>query len=166
MRVRERVWWMCVCVSSCSWVLLAYVHVCLSVYMHVHTVCMCLYINMCIWLRVAAAMDPFGEIQTHSWDPNQVTGDPDPIWIRIRCGSDTLAIRKPTNGIIWRFIPVRAVETRWRFGSKIASFHVSFCLCLIFLFTVVTRYLYFSLIISCDYLMIYQCDYLYHFMRH
>ena len=47
-----------------------------------------------------------------------------------RYGSDTQAIRKPTNGMIWRFVPVRAVETRRRFGSKIASFHVSVSSCL------------------------------------
>ena len=42
-------------------------------------------------------------------------------------GPDTQAIRRPTHGMISRFVPVRAVKTRRRFESKIASFHVSAC---------------------------------------
>jgi len=54
-----------------------------------------------------------------------VTGDPDLIRIHIHCRLDTLAIRRSIHRMIPRFIPARAVKTRRRFGSKIASFQVS-----------------------------------------
>jgi len=82
--------------------------------------------------------------------------DMDPLQdIRIctRYGPDTLAIRRPIHGMIWRSIPLRALKTRRRFGSKTASFHVSVCSRVIFLFTVVIGYLCFTYIISCDHLL-------------
>ena len=62
--------------------------------------------------------DLFGKIRT-------VVGDPDSIRIRARYGSDTQAIRRPIHVMIRRSVTVRAVKTRWRFGSETASFHVS-----------------------------------------
>ena len=54
------------------------------------------------------------------------------IWIGARYGPNALAIRKPTHGMIRRSVPVRAVKTRRRFGSKTASFYVSVCLLVYF----------------------------------
>ena len=76
-------------------------------------------------------------LQTHSYDPNSAMG----VHICARYGPDTLAIRRPTQEMIQRSIPVNAVETR-QFRPKIASFHVSVCSCIIFLFTVVSWRLY------------------------
>ena len=70
-------------------------------------------------------------IRTHSRDS-------DPIRIRVRCGPDTITIRIPIYGMIQRSVPVRAVKTRRWFGSKIISFHVSVCSCIIFLFIVIS----------------------------
>jgi len=80
------------------------------------------------------------------WDPDRLQK----IQNCVRCGPDTLAIRKSTHRTIQRSIPVRAMKARRRFWSKTASFLVSVCSCAIFLFTVVTGYLCFICIISCD----------------
>ena len=47
-----------------------------------------------------------------------VTRDLDPIWIRIHCVPNTLAIQRPTDGMIWGLVPVHAVKIRRRFGPK------------------------------------------------
>ena len=52
--------------------------------------------------------------------------------------------------MIQRFIPICAVKTRQRFASKITSFYVSVCSYVISLFTVVSRCLYVTRIISCE----------------
>jgi len=118
----------CACIMWCVWVLIP-----LSLY---------------TWLRVAA-------MQTRSWDPNLITEDQNPIRTCVCCGSDRLAIRRPINGMIRRFLPVRAVKTRRWFGSKTASFHVSVCFCVIFLFIVINAYSCSIHIISCDHLIYY-----------
>ena len=82
-----------------------------------------------------------------------ITEDPDPlqeIQICARYGPDTMAIRKPTYGMIQRFVPVRALKTRWRFRSKIASFHVSVYSCVIYR---CQKYIYVTCFISCDHLL-------------
>ena len=114
---------MCVCVSVCT---CRYVYVC--------GVCMCTDVCSCefIWL-VACYNDADSFVQSEP-----VTGDPDPIRIRVSCGPDIQAIRRPTHRMIQRFVLVRAVKTGWQFGSKTASFHVSACFCIISLFIVVS----------------------------
>jgi len=97
-----------------------------------------IFICMC-WLRATA-------FRICSVRSGPVAGDPDPIRIRARCGPNTMVIRRPMSGMIRRPVPVRAVKTRRRFGSETASFHVSVCFCLIFLFTVV--YMYYVLLLS------------------
>ena len=82
--------------------------------------------------------------------PNLVTEDPDPIWNRVHCGADTQAIWIPTHGIIWRFVSVRTVKTRWRFGSETVSFHVSICSCVFSYLPLSVGSLYVTCIISCD----------------
>jgi len=82
---------------------------------------------------------------------------PNPIRICIRCGADTLVIRRPTHKMIQRSEPVHAVKTRRRFGPKIVSFYVNICSCVIFLFTIVNGYLYFTRIISCERLVHFTC---------
>jgi len=121
---------MCICkcvLCMCVY----YVNMCVHVYL---CTCVCLYINACVWLLVIA-------IRTRSWNLNP---------IRVRCEADTQATRRPTHEIIWRSVPVRAVKTRRRFGSKTTSLHVSIYFCVIFLFTVVSEYLCFLRIILCE----------------
>ena len=92
------------------------------------SVCMCgclVYIYIYLFVRLRATV-----FRTR-------LGDPDPIRIRVRSGPDTMAIRRPIPGMIRRSVPVRAVKTRWRFGSETASFHVSVCFCLISLIIIV-----------------------------
>ena len=110
--------------------------------MHVWVLCM----YLCLYVCDGCVLQYFRPVW---WDPNPASGDPDPIQIRARCGPDTMAIRRPIHGMIRKSIPVRAVKTRWWFGSKIVSFHVSVCFCLISLFIVVNMYLFYQ----CDYLM-------------
>ena len=56
------------------------VHVCVGVLRWVLSVY--IYIYLYVRVRVAA-------FQIHSVRSGPVTGDPDPIWIRARCGPDT-----------------------------------------------------------------------------
>ena len=74
-----------------------------------------------------------------------VTGDLDLIQIRVHYKPNTLAIRRPTHGMIRMFVPVRTVKTIQRFGSKTASFHVSVFSCIIFL-SIISLYIYILLI--------------------
>jgi len=117
---------MCIHVWVCVYIIYMYVHtyiymyVCVGIRVCMYYVSMCvcvrmrLYIILCVRLRVVA-------IRTRSWDPNLLHE----IQICARCGPETLAIWRPIHGMIWKFLPVRAVKTRRWFGSKIASFHVS-----------------------------------------
>jgi len=157
----------CTCVCMCGYVYImcmyvysyicmyvgVYVCVCtcgVHVWVHVLVCCVCVLIlislSVCVWLRGIAISNSFVQFEP-------VTGDPDPIRIRIHCGPDILAIRRPTHEMIRRSVLVRAVKTKLRFGSKIALFYVSVCSCVISLFTVVTGYLCFTRIISCDHLI-------------
>ena len=155
MRVRECVWWMCVCVSSCSWVLLAYVHVCLSVYMHVHTACICLYINLCM-LAWYSDTNPFGKIQT-----------------RYRRFGSVLAV-EPMLGQFedrpmgWSRNPYWFVQWRSDGNSVLRLRHFKWVFALLSFF-----YFLLSIIFICYlYHFIWQSDildqydYLHHFMRH
>jgi len=105
--------WICVC--KC-------VHV--SVWGDMYIMCTYVFVYQRVGLHVTA-------IRTHSRDP-------DPIRICVRCGADTLAIQRPTHRMIRRSVPVRAMKTRRRFGSKTASFHMSICSYIIFLFIIVS----------------------------
>jgi len=80
-------------------------------------------------------------------------------------GFDTLAIRRSTHGMIRRFVAVHAVKSKWRFGSKAASFHVS-------VYSYVFSYVLLPVgvsvstrVISCYYLIyLTMYDYPYHFI--
>ena len=76
----------------------------------------CVRVYVAVFRTLLVRSDPFKE-------------DTDPIRIGARHGSDIQAIRRPILGMIQRSVSVRAVKTRWRFGSKTASFHVSVCYC-------------------------------------
>jgi len=96
--------------------------------------------------------------------------DPDPLQetqIRARYGSDTLAVRRPTHGMIRRFISVRVVKIRRRYGFKTASFHVSVCSCAIF-FNYHCHWIsvFYSYYFMWPFDILYQHVYLYHFMRY
>jgi len=106
-------------------------------------------VSSCVRLRVAV-------LWTRSYDPKPVTGDPDPIQICVRCGFDTLPIRRPTHEMIQRSILVRAVKTRRRIGSKIVSFHVS-------IYSYVFSYLL-SPVGNCVSIRIISCDRLIYFI--
>ena len=93
----------------------------------VYIVYLCGRVSMCVRLYVAA-------FRTHLVRPGPITETRTFVcW-----GPDTLTIRRPTHEMIRRFVLVRAVKTRWRFGSKTVSFHVSACYYVISLFTVVS----------------------------
>ena len=64
--------------------------------------------------------------------------EPDPIWTRVRKVSKCQSIWRPTYEMIQRSVPVRAIKTRRRFGSKLVSFHVSVYSCGISLFIIVS----------------------------
>jgi len=117
--------------------------------------CACMWVNsppsLCVWLRVTA-------IWTRLWDP-------DPIHIRVRYGVDTLAIRRPIHELIQSSVPVRVVKTRRRFSSKIASFHVSVCSYVIFLFIVASSIYILLVLFHVTTDIFYQYVYLYHFIR-
>jgi len=81
-----------------------------------------------------------------------VTGDSDPIRLRVCYGPDSQAVRRPTYEMICRSVSVHAVKTRHRIGPKTASFHVSVCSHIFFLFTVASSVHGSIRIISCDYM--------------
>ena len=149
---------MCVCVCIEYVCVYSYIGMYVGVLLWVYT---CMYMHVCwvhVWECYVFVLIPlplcvFGSVlqwfrlvrATQTWYRE--------IQVCVRYGPDTLAIWRSTHGMARWSVLVHAVETRRRFNSEIALFHVSVCLCLISLFTVVNRYLYFSLIISCDYLM-------------
>ena len=127
--------WMCVCVSvcickdirmyisRCKYIVCMYVHTCICIYVSVH-VCVCVHVCKSIFkctcvleclVACYSITDSFVRFELVTWDTN-------PIRIHVRCGPDILAIRRLTHRMIQRFVPVRAVKTRRRLGSKIASF--------------------------------------------
>ena len=142
----------CICVCTvCVWMV-----ACIYVYINV---CMCILIYMRVCIMLACVMcvgvnSPSLCVCLVVWYSNAdslvrsepVTGDSDLIRIRIRCGPDTLAIRRLTYEMIRRFVPVHAVKTRQRF-------HVSVCSHVFSLSTVSSRCLFIYSIISCDHLI-------------
>jgi len=129
----------CVCrhVYRCVYM---YTFVCVCVYMGVCTrVSLC----MCVYVCIVACCSDFELVRAiRTWWQE--------IQIGVHCELDTLAIWRPTHEMIQRFIPICAVKTRQRFASKITSFYVSVCSYVISLFTVVSRCLYVTRIISCE----------------
>jgi len=91
----------------------------------------------------------YSDANSFMWS-EPVIGDPDPIRIHVRSGPDTLAIRRLTYEMIGRFVPVHAVKTRRRFGSKISSFHVGVCSHVFSIFIVASKCSCIYSIISCD----------------
>ena len=103
--------------------------VCMSMCIYMCSACM-FYGCTFVWVHVFDyAVQRFGPV----WR------DPDPlrkVRIYARYGPDTMAIRRPTHEMIRRFLPVRVMKTRRRFGFKTASFHMSICLLVYFNFSV------------------------------
>ena len=87
----------------------------------------CLYIIVCVWLRVTAFSGSFmwSELSNRSFEFVFIV---DPIHWQFE-----------NRSMRWsRSVPVHTVKTIWRFGSKTASFYVSICSYVIFLFIVVS----------------------------
>ena len=122
MQVYGCIMYMCVCLVFVDVYIYVYRCVCIDVW----RVCLYMWVCICVYLWVSVY-----------FSCNARTCHAIRIWICSRYGLVTLAIQKPTHGMIQRFVSVRAVKTRQRFGYKIASFHVSICSCIISLFTVV-----------------------------
>ena len=142
--------YMCVCVCVGVWINI-YMFLCVFI-------CTCVFVYHHVWL-VACYSDANSFVQSEL-----VTGDPNPIRIHVRYGPDTLAIERLTHGMIWRSVPVHAVKTRRRFGSKITTFHVSVCSCIIFLLIIVSIIYMLSVSFQWPSDLFYQYDYLYYFM--
>ena len=149
------IYYVCMCIL-CIWVYSVCMHVCTCIY--VVCVCMRMYVHVssCVWLRDTA-------FQINSYDPNSITENLDCVRYKL----DTQVIRRPTHEMIRRSVPARIVKTKWRFRSETASFHVSVCSCIIFLFIIASRcqciysyYFMWSSNLFCQY------DYLYYFMRY
>jgi len=83
---------------------------CMSVY--VACVCIRVYVRVSSWVGLRVA-----KFRTCSWDPDSTR-------ICVRRWPDTLAIRRPTHGMIWRSVPDRIVKIRRWFSFKAVSFHV------------------------------------------
>jgi len=149
---REFVWYVWMGMYKCIYMYVCncmYI-MCIRVYVYVCGVCVCMgciCIIVRVWVHVFGCMRDFGHVRA--------------IWTRYEIqscthyGPDTQAIQKSTYEMIRKFVPVRATDTRRRFASETASFHVSVCFHVIFLFTVVNAYLCFIHIISCDHLIYY-----------
>jgi len=92
-------------------------------------VCMCagVYPYVCtlvfVWVHVLGNMlQRFGLVW---WDPDPLRE----TRICVHRGLNSQENRRPIHEMIWRLVPVRAMKTRWQFGSKIVSFHMSVCSC-------------------------------------
>ena len=105
------------------------IYVYMWVYAYV-SVCTCVRVYLCLRVCVFAW---YNDTDPLVWsEPIARDSDLYPLWIRY------IGDWKLTHRIIPRFVPVRSVKTRRHFGSKIASFHVRVCFCIISLFTVVS----------------------------
>ena len=123
----------CMCmVNVFVTVFIMWMHVCVCIYICICVLCM--YVIICVYGRVFMCTSVYVCMAACCSDsdpivrPNLVTGDSD----YARCALDKLAIWRPTHEMIWWSVSVRAVKTRWRFGYKIASFHVSVCTVIIY----------------------------------
>ena len=125
-----------------------YVYVCMYAWVYAWVrVCMrCVYVYeyMFIWVHELCCV--LQRLELVWWDPDPLKE----IQTCARYEPDTLAIRRPTNGLIRRFVPVRVAKSRRRFGFKSATFYVSVYYYVISLFTVVSKHIYVTCIISCD----------------
>jgi len=133
----------------CEFVFMGAVGVCRRMSISVHAYAYCMYVFVYQPVFFVARCSDYRPVW---WDPDTfvrselVTGDPDSIQNCTRCGPDTLTIRRLTHEMIQRFMLVHALETRRRFGSETASFHVSVCphVFLYLLLPVVFMYLFVS----------------------
>jgi len=117
--------------------------VCVYLYMGVY---MCIFVYVCLRVHVIACYSVANPLMRSNGNRR-----PKPDLNLCLLWTDTLAIRRPINGMIRRSVPVHAMKTRWRFGSKTASFHVNICSSIISLFIIASR---------CS------CNYSYHFCDH
>ena len=131
--------YVCTCICTCVGV-----HVCVGMLGWVLSVH--LYLFVCS-VACYSILDPFGEIRT-SCRRSEPDSDSCSLWTRC------MVIRRPIHGMIRRPVPVRAVKTRRRFGSKTSSFHVSVRSCV---FTVIGMCFHINVIISCDFLLYFTC---------
>jgi len=152
--------WVCVhvfifvyaCVGMCIYIICMYVYtriyllMCGYTCMYYASMCVCVYVFVNQRVGLIACCS---NVDSFVWS-EPVTEKQNPIRIRVHCGPDTLAIRKPTHGIIRRSLPVRVVKTRRWFSFKITSFHVSVCSYVISLFTIISRRLYVTCTILYD----------------
>ena len=94
-------------------------------------------------------------MQTCSCASNPVTEDPDPIWIYVRYGPDTLVIHRPTHG--WSGDPYRFVQWRPDSDSVSKPYHFMWVFAFgLFLYLPLSIYICSTFIFSCDYLMYYN----------
>jgi len=83
-----------------------------------------------------------------------------------RYGPDTLAIRKPIYGMIWKLIPVRTVKTKGRFSSKPIHFMWVFAFVLFPPLSLLVLSICYFVLFHLTVWYIWQYDYPYHFMWH
>ena len=115
-----------VCMYICIYSIYEYVYVCTYSWLCARVVVKRVFMFTCVGMVTCCNdSDPFVRSEP-------VTGDPNQIRICALYGPDLLVIRRPPHEMIQRFVPIRAVKTRRRFDSKIASFHVSVCLLVYF----------------------------------
>jgi len=147
----------CICVCMC-----VYVYICMYVLYVCIPVCGCVHVYLCVRVFTCACgyvlqrFEPVGEDLDLLREIQTCT----------RYGPDSLAIWKLIHEMIWRFVLVRAVKTRWWSDLKSCHFmwvfvHVSFTYLSLSVLSIC--YLYHFMWPS-D--LFYQYDYLYHFMRH
>ena len=136
----------CWCVCMCEYVYIYNMYVCVYSYICMMWVYLCMYARvacmyeyMCECIMCVLILLPLcvfgGILQRYEL----VWWDPDPLqetWICARFEPYSVAIRRPVHEMIWRFVPIHTVKTRRWFGFKTASFHVSVCSYVIFLFIV------------------------------
>ena len=112
--------------------------------------CTCICVHICVYMHVCKRVFMSTYVFGCMLQRCRLVRTKDPIRIYTHYGPDTLAIRGSIYEMIWRFIPIHAVKIRRRFRFKTVSFHMSVCSYIISLFTVVSRHICVTRIISCD----------------
>ena len=124
--------YLCVCMKCVS-VCIYSIYVCTCGYTCMY--CVCIWVCTCVFMYTCAYMCSFTCYNVVNPLMRPKTGnrglipDPDSYSLRTRYPGDS----KTDPWMIRRFVPVRAVKTGRRFGSKTASFHVSVYLLVYFL---------------------------------
>ena len=147
--------YICGCTRGCMHVWRACMGTCVSVLW----VCVDSPSSLCVRLRVVT-------FRIRSVRSRLIARDLGPIWIYVHYGPDTLVIQISIHGMIRRSLPVHAVRPDDDSVPKLRHFMSMFVLMSFFVYRCQYVFVFYFYHFMWLFDVFYQCDYLYHFMRH